>query len=166
VTDIERHASATDTNTTRNGGATHVTTGTATFPSVEWFQQLADITKQDEKYRKFGRLNAVVAFKYGDTNISCNFDVLDIHDVQQIPDEELRDVDFVIEMPTEVWDQMLADINEHGHATGDWTLNSLDLRLDQEIHKNLLEDGFKADMFFRYNPSLQVFMDNAAKLNN
>jgi hypothetical protein len=28
-----------------------------------------------------------------------------------------------------------------------------------------MEDGFKADFFFRYNPSLQVFMDNAAKLD-
>ena len=34
----------------------------------------------------------------------------------------------------------------------------------EEIHKNLMEDGFKADLFFRYNPSLQVFIDNASKL--
>ena len=29
-----------------------------------------------------------------------------------------------------------------------------------------MEDGFKADFFFRYNPSLQVFMDNIAKLDS
>jgi len=141
-----------------------MTTSTATFPSVEWFEQLAAITVQDEGYRKFGRLNAVIAFKYGDTNISCNFDVLDIHDIKEITDEELRDVDIVIEMPTDIWDGMLANINENGHAVGEWTLNTLDLRLDEEIHKNLMEDGFKADFFFRYNPSLQVFIDNASKL--
>jgi len=141
-----------------------MTTSTATFPSVEWFQQLAAITVADENYRKLGRLNAVIAFKYGDTNISCNFDVLTIHDIKEIPDEELRDVDIVIEMPTDIWDGMLANIREHGHAVGEWTLNTLDLRLDEEIHKNLMEDGFKADFFFRYNPSLQVFIDNASKL--
>ena len=142
-----------------------MTTGTLTFPSVDWFQSLAEITKNDERYRKLGRLNAVIAFKHGDTNISCNFDVLDIHDIKEISDEELRDVDIVIEMPTDIWSGMLANIKENGHAVGEWTLNTLDLRLDEEIHKNLMEDGFKADFFFRYNPSLQVFIDNASKLD-
>ncbi|MBT5775150.1 MAG: hypothetical protein HOH95_12320 [Dehalococcoidia bacterium] len=141
-----------------------MTTSTATFPSVEWFEQLAAITVEDEAYRKLGRLNAVIAFKHGDTNISCNFDVLSIHDIKEISDEELRDVDIVIEMPTDIWDGMLANIRENNHAIGEWTLNTLDLRLDEEIHKNLMEDGFKADFFFRYNPSLQVFIDNSAKL--
>lgn len=141
-----------------------MTTSTATFPSVEWFEELAAITVADEGYRKLGRLNAVIAFKCGDTNISCNFDVLTIHDIKQISDEDLRDVDIVIEMPTDIWDGMLANIRENDHAIGEWTLNTLDLRLDEEIHKNLMEDGFKADFFFRYNPSLQVFIDNAAKL--
>lgn len=141
-----------------------MTTSTATFPSVEWFEQLAAITVEDEAYRKLGRLNAIIAFKHGDTNISCNFDVLTIHDIKEISDEELRDVDIVIEMPTDIWDGMLANIRENNHAIGEWTLNTLDLRLDEEIHKNLMEDGFKADFFFRYNPSLQVFIDNSAKL--
>ena len=35
------------------------------FPSVEWFQKLADITVEDENYRRYGRLNALIAFKYG-----------------------------------------------------------------------------------------------------
>ena len=142
-----------------------MTTGTLTFPSTDWFQALADISKADPGYIKFGRMNAVIAFKHGDTNISCNFDVLDIRDVQEISDEQLRDVDFVIEMPEDIWAGMLANIKENGRAVGEWTLNTLDLRLDEEIHKNLMEDGFKADFFFRYNPSLQVFMDNAAKLD-
>jgi predicted small metal-binding protein len=142
-----------------------VTTSTLTFPSADWFQALADITKEDQGYKKFGRLNAVIAFKCGDTNVSCNFDVLDIHDIEEVSDEALRDVDIVIEMPPEIWKDMLENIKAEGHATGEWTLNTLDLRLDEEIHKNLMEDGFKADMFFRYNPSLQVFMDNAAKLD-
>ena len=141
-----------------------MTTGTLTFPSVDWFQALAEITKADQGYTKFGRLNAVIAFKYGDTNISCNFDVLDIREIKEISDEELRDVDIVIEMPVDAWVGMLENIKENGRAVGEWTLNTLDLRLDEEIHKNLMEDGFKADFFFRYNPSLQVFIDNAAQL--
>ena len=134
------------------------------FPSVEWFQKLAAITVEDENYRRYGRLNALIAFKYGEINISCNFDVLDINDIHQINNDELRDVDVVVEMPTNIWDEMLKNISENGHATGEWTLNTLDLRLEEEIHKNLMEECFKADLFFRYNPILQVFIDNAAKL--
>ncbi len=44
-----------------------MTTGTLTFPSTDWFQALADITKEDLGYKKFGRMNAVIAFKIGDT---------------------------------------------------------------------------------------------------
>ncbi|MSP23512.1 MAG: hypothetical protein EXR66_11075 [Dehalococcoidia bacterium] len=134
------------------------------FPSVEWFQALADITKEDPTYKKFGRLNAVIVFKCGDKHISTNFDVLNIHEIREVDENHRRDADFVIDMEPDVWRGMLDDINQHGHASLDWTLNTLDLRFDEPIHRNELQDGFKADMFFRYNPSLQVFFDNASKL--
>lgn len=135
------------------------------FPSVEWFQALADITKEDPTYRKFGRLNAVIVFKCGDKHISTNFDVLNIHEIREVGENARRDADFVIEMEPGVWRGMLDDIKKNGHASLDWTLNTLDLRFDEPIHRNELQDGFKADMFFRYNPSLQVFFDNAAKVS-
>ena len=134
------------------------------FPSVEWFQALADITKEDQTYKKFGRLNAVIVFKVGDKHISANFDVLNIHEIREVDENHRRDADFVIDMEPDVWRGMLDDIKQHGHASLDWTLNTLDLRFDEPIHRNELQDGFKADMFFRYNPSLQVFFDNASKL--
>ncbi|MQA00517.1 MAG: hypothetical protein GEU80_14505 [Dehalococcoidia bacterium] len=135
-----------------------------TFPSVEWFQALADSATQDEGYRKFGRLNAVAVFKVGDRQFSVNFDVLNIHDVKEVDQEFARGADFVVELEPEHWREMLQDIQQHGHATGEWTLNTLDLRFDEPIHKNLMEDGYRADMFFMYNPSLQRFFDNASKL--
>ena len=137
----------------------------AQFPSTEWFEALAEIAKNDERYRKFGRLNAVVAFKVGDTIISANFDVLNIHEIHEISENQMRDADFVIEMDPDEWRGMIEDIKANGHASLDWTLNTLDLKGDEPIHKNLMEDGFKADMFFRYNPSLQVFFDDSAQLD-
>jgi hypothetical protein len=77
----------------------------------------------------------------------------------------MRGADFVIEMAPEIWRGMLEDIKKHGHATQEWTLNTLDLRFDDPIHKNLLDDGFKADMFFRYNPSLQRFFDLSSTMD-
>ncbi len=135
------------------------------FPSVEWFQKLGDVAKQDEGYRKFGRLNAVVVFKIGEKLIEANFDVLDIHDVREVSENRLRDADFVVELSPEHWKSMLQDIKKNGHATQEWTLNTLDLRFDDPIHKNYLDDGFKADMFFRYNPSLQRFFDLSSTLD-
>jgi hypothetical protein len=135
------------------------------FPSVEWFEALAALAKQDEGYRKLGRLNAIVAFVSGEQAIEVTFDVLDIHGIRETSENGMRNADFVVELEPEVWAEMLTDITAHGRATQEWTLNTLDLRLDEPIHRNLLDDGFKADMFFRYNPSLQRFFDNAASLN-
>ena len=44
-----------------------------------------------------------------------------------------------------------------------WLRNAADL-YDEPIHKNFADDGFAADKFFRYNPSLQQFMDNSREL--
>ncbi len=136
-----------------------------TFPSVAWFEALARLAKEDERYRRYGRLNALVVFRVGAKLVQANFDVLDIHDIREVSENEMRDADFVVELAPEHWEQMLANIQEHGHATDEWTLNTLDLRFDEPIHRNLLDDGFKADLFFRYNPSLQRFFDLSAQLD-
>ncbi|MEX2032136.1 MAG: hypothetical protein WEA81_04655 [Dehalococcoidia bacterium] len=135
-----------------------------TFPSVEWFQALADITKADPNYRKFGRLNAIVVFKSGDQLIQVNFNVLDIMDITEVGESALRDADFIIEMTPQQWKDMLDDIKQRGHAGLEQTLNTLDLEWDEPIHRNDLEDGYKADLFFRYLPSLQVMFDNSSQL--
>ena len=133
-----------------------------TFPSVEWFQRLAEIANADPGFQKFGTLEAIVAFRCGDTLINVTFDLREAGDVHTIAEEEARDADFVIDLPPATWRTMIEDIKAHGRASGDQTLNSLDLMGDDPIHYNLAEDGYRADKFFRYNPSLQRFLDNAS----
>src|SRR5437899_1514413 len=87
---------------------------TLNFPSIEWFQALADLAKQDERYRKYGRLNAVVVFKVGSKMIELTYDVLDIHTIREVDENAMRGADFVVELTPEHWDQMLANIKEHG----------------------------------------------------
>jgi hypothetical protein len=135
-----------------------------TFPSAEWFQALADITKADPNYRKFGRLNAIVVFKSGDQLVQVNFNVLDIMDITEVDESALRDADFIIDMTPQQWKDMLDDIKQRGHAGLEQTLNTLDLEWDEPIHRNDLQDGYKADLFFRYLPSLQVMFDNSSQL--
>jgi len=134
------------------------------FPSVAWFEAVADITRADVQYQKFGRLNAVVAFKSGNSIVQANFDVLNIHEIQKIDEDEMRDCDFIIELEPAQWKDMLKDIKKNGTASLDWTLNTLDLKYDEPIHRNDLEDGFKADLFFRYLPSLQIYFDNSSQI--
>ena len=136
-----------------------------TFPSVEWLQALADLANEDEAFRKIGRLDAVVGLRIGDSAYRLTFEVLTCTDVGEASDVELREADFVIDMPLEMWQAMVDDIRANGHATGDHTLNSLDLSMEEPIHSNEQGDGYRADKFFRYNPSLQRFFDNVARLD-
>ena len=135
------------------------------FPSVEWLQALADLANEDEDFRKIGRLDAVVGLRVGDSGYRLAFEVLTCSDVREASETELREADFVIDMPPEMWQAMIDDIRANGRATGDHTLNSLDLSMEEPIHRNERGDGYRADKFFRYNPSLQRFFDNVARLD-
>ncbi|SVD24214.1 uncharacterized protein METZ01_LOCUS377068, partial [marine metagenome] len=78
--------------------AKRATAKKTTFPSVAWFEAVAAITRMDAQYLKFGRLDAVIAFKSGDSIVQANFEVLNIHEIQEIEEDEMRDCDFIIEL--------------------------------------------------------------------
>ena len=135
------------------------------FPSVEWFEALAAIANDDAGLKKFGTLDATIAFKVGEHLYSVTFDVLQVRDVHEISDDEALDVDFVIKLTPEQWREMIEDIKTNGRAGRDWTLNTLEMIYDEPIHKNLRLDGFAADKFHRYGPTLQRFIDNSAQID-
>ncbi|MHB8574737.1 MAG: hypothetical protein ACYDCQ_05335, partial [Dehalococcoidia bacterium] len=60
------------------------------FPSAEWLQTVAELAKQDEAYRKSGRVDALVGMQVGDRHFCLTFDVFDIRDIREISAEELR----------------------------------------------------------------------------
>jgi len=134
------------------------------FPSVEWLNATAQLAMHDEAYRKFGRVDALVGLKVGDRAFRLTFDVFDIGDIREITSDELRDLDFYLEMEPERWQAMLQNIREHGRAEGEFTLNSLDLTLPDGLHDNATGDGYRADKFFRFNESLQRFFDVSAQV--
>jgi hypothetical protein len=136
------------------------------FPSTEWFAEVAQLAMQDDAYRKFGRVDALVGIKVGERTFRLTFDVFDIRDIREITFDELRDLDFYLDMEPERWQAMLQSIREHGRAEGEFTLNSLDLTLPEGLHYNAMGDGYRADKFFRFNESLQRFFDLSAQLTN
>ncbi|MER3406657.1 MAG: hypothetical protein C4289_17055 [Chloroflexota bacterium] len=134
------------------------------FPSVEWLQVVADLAMQDETYRKYGRVEALVGIKVGERIFRMTFDVFEVRDIREIAHDELRDLDFYLEMDPDLWRAMLEDIRARGHAGLEYTLNTIDLKLPDGLHKNATGDGYRADKFFRFNQSLQRFFDLSARI--
>jgi hypothetical protein len=134
------------------------------FPSIEWLADVAQLAMHDDVYRRFGRVDAIAGLKVGDCAFRLTFEVLDIRDIREINDDELRDLDFYMEMEPERWQAMLRSIREHGRAEREFTLNSLDLTLPDGLHQNATGDGYRADKFFRFNESLQRFFDLSAQV--
>ena len=134
------------------------------FPSTEWLERVAQLAMHDATYRRFGRVDALVGLKVGERVFRLTFDVLEIGAIREIGADELRDLDFYLDMEPERWQAMLRNISEHGQAEGAYTLNSLDLRLPDGLHQNATGDGYRADKFFRFNESLQRFFDLSAQI--
>jgi hypothetical protein len=135
-----------------------------TFPSVEWLTDVAELAMHDDRYRRFGRVDAAVGLKVGERVFRLTFDVFDIGDIREVGEAELRDVDFYLDMEPERWQAMLRSIQEQGKAEREYTLNSLDLTLPDGLHQNAVDDGYRADKFFRFNESLQRFFDLSAQV--
>jgi len=129
------------------------------FPSVAWLQTVADLAMADERYRKYGRVDCLAGIKVGEQQFRMTFDVFEVREVREISFDELRDLDFYLEMEPERWRAMLDNIKEHGGAEGVHTLNSIDLRLPDGLAINAIGDGYRHDKFFRFNESFQRFFD-------
>ena len=132
------------------------------FPSTEWLQAVADIATTDERYRKYGRVDALAGIKVGDRMFAMTFDVFDIRDVREISEDELRDLDFYLDMEPDLWQKMIESVKAEGHAGLNYTLNTLDLKLPNSLAINAMGDGYRMDKFFRFNESLQRFFDLSA----
>jgi hypothetical protein len=134
------------------------------FPSVEWLTTVADLAMADDRYRRYGRVDALVGIKVGDEMYRMTFDVFEIRDIRQISFDDLRDLDFYLEMEPERWRAMLESIKENNGAGLDYTLNTLDLKLPDGLAINAMGDGYRMDKFFRFNESLQRFFDLSAAI--
>ncbi len=135
------------------------------FPSVEWLQAVADLAMQDERYRKYGRVDALVGVKSGEHMFRLTFDVFDITDIREIAFDDLRDLDFYLEMEPERWQAMIESTKQNNGAGLEYTLNTLDLKLPDGLAINAVGDGYRMDKFFRFNESLQRFFDLSAQID-
>ena len=140
-----------------------MTADSISFPSVEWFEALQSLVNEDPTYRQFGTVDAVMGVKLDDSVYIISFEAFQCTGVRLGDDYDLINTDFFLEMSPDAWRAMLESIKSNGGAEAGQTLVSLDML--NEISNNATGDQLRADMFFRYNQSLQHFFDLSANLN-
>lgn len=136
----------------------------AKFPSVEWFEAVSRVASEDhEKFRLLGYVDADVGITIGGNGAGSKNFLLKFRDyaVQSVTEVSgVASADFSIEGSLEAWTEMVRNIQEHGEADLDHTLNRLTMA--GVPLKVVARDQLKTDVFYRFNQSFQVFFNEAA----
>ena len=132
------------------------------FPSVEWFEAVRDVVSGDERLRKLGTCDAVMGVKVRDQAFEITFEAFDCTGVREIPAAELAKADFYLDAPYETWQEMLADIKEHGKPDRQHTLNTIDFLDPQGFAKS--DDQSRKDSFYRYGQTFQQFFNASSEI--
>lgn len=139
----------------------------AAFPSVAWFDAVRGEYNRDDSLRGAGSgtCNCIVGIKVGRQLFQLTFEGFECSDAQKISQSELDGCDFYLHMTAKDWREMLNNIRVHGHATDNFTLNTLDLGRVEGLSASTHNDQYREDLFFRYNQTLQFFFDASARIS-
>lgn len=133
--------------------------------SVRFFDALAtEMNAHPELYEVLGDVDMDLAIvmtgEHGEFRVRLTFEGITCAGVDEIGDGDEHTADCYLQGPLVEWQAMFDDIAEHGHATGWWTINSLTLVGEKiAVHG---DDPLGVDLFFRYNQTVQNFLDGAA----
>jgi hypothetical protein len=133
------------------------------FPSVDWFQAIADLVNKDPDFKHHGMVDATMGVEVGDRYFAITFDGYEVTNVEEIDAARAAELDFTLVQSPAQWRAMLENIKQHGQAELEYTLNSLDLATPEEFAR--ADDYYRRDLFYRYNQSFQHFFDASAKID-
>ncbi len=134
------------------------------FPSLEWFRALQQLANADPELRRLGSTDTTLGMKVGAAIFLVTFQAFRCETIVPGSDDDLLGVDFALDMEVAQWQEMIENIKTHGSADRQHTLNTLDLRTAGGIANNATGDQYRADLFFRYNQTLQHFFNLSAQL--
>ena len=136
------------------------------FPSVEWFDVVRREFNSDDTVRGGGggTCDARVGVRVGDSTYLLVFEGFECASASEIGEADLETTDFYLDMPTEDWADMLANISENGEADLDHTLNTIDLDSPDGFALSYTGDQYRQDLFFRYNQTFQYFFDLSSRI--
>ncbi len=132
------------------------------FPSVEWFEAVRESANNDSQFKSQGTINCRMGVRASDAVFAITFEGFECADVEAIPEHELRDLDFYIDLSAAEWKALLDNIAANGGSDSAHTLNTLDLTLQNGCVKS--ESELRRTAFFQYHLSLQAFFDASAKV--
>jgi len=128
------------------------------FPSVAWFEALAKAAAADEdRYRRLGFAEITLGVKVGDQGYRIRFEDFGCTGVAEWNGEE--PVDCVVSAAPADWNELIAHIQERGSADPNHTLNSLVLSGDRFELSG--DEQLGIDRFYRFNATLQTFLEEA-----
>jgi hypothetical protein len=135
----------------------------ALFPSVPWFQERvhrASDPDHEALFRRLGVTDTTFALRVGERAYRLVFDGFGCTEVAEWTGED--PVDFVIDAPAGAWRELIEHVHEHGHADSAHSLNSLVLTGD--VFHLTGDEQLGVDCFYRYNATIQAFLDLAASV--
>ena len=136
------------------------------FPSESWFQAVQSVYNSDRSLHSGGggACHTRAAFTVGSDHFLIVFEGEDCAEVGAVARDTLESTDFVIDMPQVLWCEMVANIQEHGKADLNHTLNSIDLSQEESIAYSPADDQYRQDLFYRYNQNFQDFFDASSRV--
>lgn len=136
------------------------------FPSEKWFEAVRQVYNSDSSLHSGGggACHTRAGISVGDQHYLIEFDGVECAQVRLVDLGDLEDSDFIIRMPTHLWSEMILNIQTHGKADLNHTLNSLDLSQESGIAYSPVDDQYRQDLFYRYNQNFQDFFDASARV--
>jgi hypothetical protein len=138
--------------------------GAADFPSLEWFQRLAQLMKDNRAlHEHLGYIDCVAQFTVLDGglrakpwSVQVTFEQFEAVDVREANDE--AHADFMMEATLATWREMIENI-ARGRGRPDLTHTLNYLSHTGTPIRVWSDDPLRKDLFFRYNQSLQEFVN-------
>ncbi len=143
--------------------------GPVPFPSVAWFRRLADLMNADRpRYEHLGYVDCVVQFTILDggpagepMRVQVTFEEFAATGVREVGPEASALADFTLEASLAAWRAMIDSIAAGvGRPALDQTLNYLS-HVGTPF-RVVSDDPLRRDLYFRYNQSLQEFVNASA----
>jgi hypothetical protein len=136
------------------------------FPSLRWFQRLAELMNNNRaRQEQLGYVDCVAQFTIDDGAANGGavayriaFEEFSAVDVREVPGAELGNADFSIDGPLAIWSEMIESIAAGGCRPDlEQTLNRL-THMGTQLRLRA-PDAIHADYYFRFNQSLQEFIN-------
>lgn len=141
---------------------------TVPFPSTQWFEALAArMTEQRDHFEKLGACDCVAQLTIwdgpNDEEWRCQFvfDEFDVTGIKEVTEDDEPQADFILETDLETWQEMVDSIFDgQGQPGLDHTLNRLSM--PGTPIRLWSHDPLNRDAFYRFNQTIQRFINNCA----